>query len=48
VPSGTAWHWVTYADAVRLGARLAALGQSLGTTADSASRSARTGRAEAP
>lgn len=28
-PTGTAWHWVTYADAVRLDARLGSIGQSL-------------------
>jgi hypothetical protein len=32
-PTGTAWHWVTYADAVHLDARLGSIGQSLGTAA---------------
>jgi hypothetical protein len=32
-PTGTTWHWVTYADAVRLDARLGSTGQSLGTAA---------------
>jgi len=32
-PTGTAWHWVTYADAIRLDARLGSIGQSLGTAA---------------
>jgi hypothetical protein len=32
-PSGATWHWLTYDDAVRLDARLASIGQSLGTAA---------------
>jgi len=31
--TGKPWHWITYDDAVKLDARLASLGQSLGTAA---------------
>jgi hypothetical protein len=33
VATGTPWHWITYDDAVKLDARLASLGQSLGAAA---------------
>jgi len=31
--TGTPWHWITYAEAVKLDGRLASLGQGLGTAA---------------